>query len=163
MMDILYQDTDIIIVDPYTFSGNKDIYIKTLHPYWSQSVVGNDYKLLIKRKNHRLITATNEFYQAAYSAIEPSLTGDVLIIGAGLQIIDPMLVTGTSWKWVEINPYLASINPSNGTIHEGDGTDIDFLATLGMFDTIFVDIYLPNRIDFASIMNVGANIIYMTI
>lgn len=161
-MTVLYQDTDIILLDPYTWTGEADKkYLKVKHFSWMMSTVGNDYKVLLNRLDRSVIQITNEFYQDRYSTLEPSLTGDVLILGAGLQTLDAMLVTGSSWKWVEINPYLASIIPSNGTIHEGDAEDIDFLQSLGStFDTILIDFPIKERMDFSSIMNVGANIIY---
>lgn len=159
-MTVSYQDTDIILLHPYTWTGDADKkYLKTKHFSWMMSTVGNDYKVLLNRFDRSIIQITNEFYLDRYAAVEPSLTGDVLILGGGLQMLDALLVTGSSWKWVENNPYLASILPSNGTMHEGDADDIDFLATLGTFDTILIDYPFKGRKDYGSIMNVGANII----
>lgn len=163
-MTILHQDEDIIVVSPYTYTGQRDIYIKTLHPYWSQSIIGNDYKILINRQDRRLIGATNEFYLEAYAAIETSLVGDVLILGAGLQLLDGFLVTGSSWLWIEQNAYLASIAPANGTIQQGNANDVDWLATLGTFDTVLVDFSPDHPIkDYDSLLNIGGSVIYFQI
>lgn len=163
MTTIEYQDRDIIVLYPYTFTGERDMYVRQLHPFWSQSSPG-DYKLLVDRITRKVLQASNEYYLAKYEALEPSLTGDVLILGSGLQTLDAYLVTGSSWKWVEINSYLASIIPVNGTMHEGDANDLEFLATLGTFDTILVDFPVSNPLtDYSSLLNVGGTIIYFTL
>lgn len=163
MTTIEYQDSDIIILYPYTFTGERDMYVRQLHPFWSQSSP-SDYKLLVDRVTRKVLQASNEYYLAKYAAIESSLIGDVLILGGGLQTLDAFLVTGTNWKWVEINSYLASIVPANGTMHEGDANDLDFLATLGTFDTILVDFPVNNSLtDYSSLLNPGGTVIYFTL
>lgn len=161
----VYQDSDIIFLDQYEYTGSKDnIYLKVKHYSWMMSTIGGFYKVLLNRNDRSLIYIGNEYYAAKYQAIEPSLVGDVLILGMGLAILDSYLVTGTNWVWVEKSDWLYNnITPANGTKAFGDAEDIDFLATLGTFDTILIDHTRTKRMNFASIMNVGANIIEMTI
>lgn len=163
---VSFQDSDIILLHPYNYDGEPDrLYIRRIEaPYWNGATIGNDYKVLLDRAKKSIIQISNEFYDAAYAAIEPSLVGDVLILGAGLQTIDPMLVTGTSWTWVEKNPYLASLTPVNGTIYEGDANDLEFLASLGPFDTILIDFPRDeNFVDYDFLLNPGGTIIYFQI
>ena len=161
---IEFQDSDIIILSPYTYKGYEDgIYFKIHDPVWSMSVIGDDYKVLLNRSDYTLIETNNEYYREKYLAIESLLTGDVLILGAGLQILDTYLTTGSSWKWVEKNAYLASFNPVNGTIHEGNAEDEAFLATLGTFDTILLDFKKTKLVDYDSLLNIGGSIVEMVI
>ena len=161
MTTLIHQDTDIIYLD-YTFREEPDgAYFKLPHYTWMSSVYGDNYPVLMDRDKH-LIEIDNEYWQSKYSDIEASLTGDVLILGLGIAILDQFLVTGSSWKWVENNAWLAAnIVPVNGTVHEGDASDMDFLATLGTFDTILIDFPLDKRMDWATIGNVGYNVIEM--
>lgn len=160
--DIAYQDKHIILMHPYNYDGEPDrvFFHRFLPHHWNGSTVGNAYKVLWDRAGKYPIQITNEIYETKYAAIEPSLIGDVLILGAGLQTIDAYLVTGNSWTWVEKHPYLAALVPSNGTIYEGDANDIDFLATLGLFDTILIDCPLDDNIkDYTVLLNPGGTII----
>lgn len=163
-MIIEHQDTEIIIINPYTWEGEPDgIYFKIESPMWCGSIVGNDYRVMLKRHNYNLIQIENDFYTSRYQAIETSLTGDVLILGMGLATLDQFLITGSSWKWVEINDWLvANVVPANGTVHQGDANDITFLETLGTFDTILIDFPRTDiRVDYTPILNVAANVIEM--
>lgn len=164
MMSILYQDKEIILFHPYTWNGKPDgIYLKQDHFSWSKSTIGTDYKLLLDKTDCSVIQISNEYYNDKYAAIEPSLIGDVLILGAGLQTLSTYLSTGTSWKWVERNPYLAALVPSVGTMHEGDAEDQNFVDSLGTFDTILIDFKRTKLVDYDSLLNPGGSIIEMRI
>lgn len=159
---IEYQDREIILLNPYTYDGVPDgIFFKRFLPHhWNGSTIGDPYKVLWDRQGKFPIQITNEIYEAKYAAIETSLIGDVLILGAGLQTLDSYLTTGTSWKWIEKNSYLAAITPTNGTIYEADANDIDFLITLGTFDTILIDCPLDDNLkDYTVLLNPGGTII----
>lgn len=164
---IEHQDRDIILFNPYTYTGalNGDgLYIKRHLQQWNGSVVNDDYKVLFSRPDQAVIQIVNEFYGSVYQAIEPSLVGDVLILGMGLAHLDMYLTTGSSWKWVEINNWLANnIVVNNGTVHEGDAEDEEFIASLGTFDTILIDFPQTQLNDFEQHLNMGGTIIEIQI
>lgn len=164
-MTIEYQDSEIIILNPYTWTGVPDgFYIKkNASPIFLQAVIGDPYKVLLDRASKSIIEATTPFYLDAYQLIEPSLIGDVLILGSGIQLLDQFLATGSSWKWVEKNSFLASLVPVNGIVYEGDAEDMAFLATLGTFDTILIDFRQTQLNDYSSLLNIGGTIIEMKI
>lgn len=161
MINITYQDSDLIFVAAFPCSAKADgIFFKFYYAYlWSNSIIGDSYPCLFDR-NKNLIVSKNEYYQDRYSSIEASLTGDVLILGIGLAVIDQYLATGSSWKWVDNNQWIIdNITPLNGTTHLGDANDIQFLETLGTFDTILIDYPFTQLVDYSSILNVGGTII----
>lgn len=166
-MVILHQDTDIILLNLYEWTGEPDgIYLKARHYSWMMSTIGNQYRVLLDRKDKRVIQIENEFYSAAYLAIEPSLVGDVLILGLGLATLSNHLTTGSSWLYVEKNEWLYNnISGLPGTKVLGDAEDETFLATLGLFDTILIDFPRSNekKIDYEAYLNVGGTVIEMTI
>lgn len=160
MIEVHYQDKYIILLHQYEWTGKPDgVYFKYSHPTWGSSTVGGIYKALFERNAMQLIQISNEHYQNQYAAVEPLLIGDVLILGGGLQELGNYLSTGTSWKWVENHPYLASFVPIVGTMHEGDAEDIDFLTTLGTFDTILIDFKQTQLNDYSSLLNPGGTVI----
>jgi hypothetical protein len=164
-MIVTHQDKEIIYIEQYTWTGEPDgIYIKINHPMWAHNIEGDICQLLLNR-NRTIIVIHNQYYSNAYLAIEPSLIGDVLILGKGLGVIDAHLTTGSSWKWVERNDYLCNVFPApvNGTVHQGDAEDIDFLTTLGTFDTIFIDFMQTKINDYSSLLNPGGTIVEMFI
>lgn len=164
MIEITHQDKEIIYIEEYEWTGEPDgVYFKINDPMWAHSTIGNLYPVLLDRKR-TVIVIKNEYYSNAYAAIEPQLTGDVLILGMGLALLDPHLTTGTSWKWVDRNSFLISyITIFNGTKHEGDAEDMDFLTTLGTFDTILIDFKQTQINDYSSLLNIGGTVIEMYI
>lgn len=161
-MTIEYQDSDIIILDSYEWTGSPDgIYFKSHLMIWEMSTVGNTYRVLLRRNKKTLIQVENEFYQSKYQAFEPNLVGDVLILGLGLGTINPYLTTGTSWKFVDKNTYLISdfAISAGRSKHQGDAEDMVFLATLGTFDTIMIDFPQTQLNDYSSLLNIGGTII----
>lgn len=163
-MDVL-QDSDIIILDQYEYTGNADkIYFKSHHFSWCMSTVGNLYKVLMQRSDYSIIYIANEYYESRYQAIEPQLVGDVLILGMGLAILDAFLTTGNSWVWIENNEWLYNnITPANGTKARWDAEDEKLFDLFGTFDTILIDFPQTNGklVDYTQYLNPGGNVIEM--
>lgn len=162
---IVSQDSEVILLDQYEWTGNADgIYLKTPHYTWMESNIGGLYKVLLNRIDRSLIYIANEHTIAKYAAIEPSLVGDVLILGMGLALLDSYLTTGTNWQWVEKNELLYdTVTPVNGSVARGDAEDEDLLTFLGTFDTILIDFPKSNDkiIDYTPYLNPGGTIIEM--
>lgn len=170
MITVEHQDREVIILNPYTWTGEADgIYLKTPHYTWMDSVVGNDYKVLLRRFDGTVIYIDNEYYRLKYQNIEPQLVGNVLILGMGFALLDPYLVTGTDWVWVENNQWLFdNVTPTNGSKVFGDAEDELFLTTMlptPTYDTILIDFDLSNdkHTDYDQLLNMGGTIIKMYI
>ena len=164
-MTIEHQDSEIILINGYEWTGEPDgVYLKRRHYSFAFSTIGNTYRVLLHRNKKGVIQISNEYHDLRYQTIETSLVGDVLILGMGLATIDQFLVTGTSWKWVENNSWLyANVSVTNGTKHFGSAEDMEFLATLGTFDTIFIDFPQTWNNDYSSLLNIGGTVIEMKI
>ena len=167
-MEVLHQDKNIIIVDDYENTTYPDgVFFKVFDARWMESPVAGLYRALFNR-NKSLIQIRNEWYGSRYAAIEPSLTGNVLILGLGLAHLDDYLTTGTSWVWVENNQWLVdNVIPVNGTVIQADAENLELMvdagAASGGYDTILVDFAETQINDYSSLLAFGGTVIKMQI